>query len=813
MTLAQSPSFGALLRRHRLAAGLTQEALAERTGLSAKAISDLERDPARTPRLASVTLLADALRLEPDGRASLLAAARPGRQPDSTMSTDPRLPRPLTPMIGRDDEASALDDLLRRDDIQLVTLTGTGGVGKTRLALEVAARVADHFADGVVFVDLSPLRDSGLVISTIAQRLGVEERDVASLAGRLEAYLQSKHLLLALDNAEHLVAARGSLLGLLEASPSLVMLITSRIALRVRGEREFRVAPLELPAEDASSDLLARSPAGALFLDRARDLGSDLALTPATTSAIAAICRRLDGLPLAIELAAAWLPLLSPTALLARLDHRLDMLVGGAHDLPARQKAMRDAIAWSFGLLATREQDLFRTLSVFAGGWTIEAAEAVCVDDDEARPSVVHGLAALVDMSLLQRQEDGRPGAAELRLTMLETIRDYAHERLRESGKVAELRRRHYDYYQSLAALTEAAHHQADYEDWLDRLQIEHDNLRLALEWSLTGPPEAGLTLAGSLWRYWRVRGYHSEGRRWLELLLARSTEPNVARTRALIGLGVLLTDVGQADVARSRLREALQIARQLGDRRGIALALTYLGSLARGTSPDDSAASLLEEALSIFRDDGDVWGMALCLRELGNVVRFQGDYARSRRLLEETLVLSRQLGSTRAIAWVLGDLALLARFEGNADQTRAMLAESVSLYRQGNDRYDLPWAIARLGDAARVQGDIEQARDHLTESLTLFQQSGTTAGIVTVLYFTGILASAEDRYEDAVRLLAAATAHDNETAAIYPPERVDLDAALARARAALGDTCYARVWHAGGVLTLDQVVSTSLTG
>ncbi len=810
MSSIESTSFGVLLRQLRLAAGLTQEALAERTGLSAKAISDLERDPTRRPRLASVTLLADALELDSYDRASLLAAARPVRRQDPAASPRSRIPRSLTPIIGRADELTNLENLLRNGGAQLITLTGTGGVGKTRLALEVAERVTEQFANGVVFVDLSPLREPALVLSTIAQRVGVDERDTASLPARLDAWFQHKHMLLVLDNAEHLVAARDGLLDRIEASPRLVLLVTSRVALRVRGERELRVTPLELPDEDTTSDLLARSSAGALFLDRARDVGSDLTLTPATTSAIAAICRRLDGLPLAIELAAAWLPILPPTALLARLEHPLDLLVGGVHDLPDRQKAMRDAIAWSFNLLESREQALFRNLSVFAGGWSVAAAEAVCTDDGESS-WVLHGLAALVDMNLLQRQDDGRGNAADLRLTMLETIREFAQEQLRESGAEPDMRRRHYDYFQALAARTESAHHQADYEDWLDRLQIDHDNLRMALDWCSSESPESGMSLSALLWRYWRVRGYHSEGRRWLELFVERAPDPTTARVRSLLGLGILLTDVGQGDLARSWFQEALQIARQLDDRIGIALALTYLGSPSRRDGHDESAASMLEEALSIFREEGQSWETALCLRELGNVARFQGDYSRARAMLEESLALSRKLSSRRALAWVLGDLALLARFEGDIEQARRLLEESVMLYRQGNDLYDLPWAVARLGDVVHLQGDTEHASVLLKESLALFQLSGTTVGIVTVLYFSGLLASRDGRQQDAVRLLAAASAHDSGSVTMYPPERADLDFALAHAQSSLGERCYSAIWLEGRSLTMEH--ASSLVG
>jgi non-specific serine/threonine protein kinase len=346
----------------------------------------------------------------------------------------------------------------------------------------------------------------------------------------------------------------------------------------------------------------------------------------------------------------------------------------------------------------------------------------------------------------------------------------------------------------------------------LDRLEVEHDNLRQAMEWCLTDSPEDGLALAGQLWRYWRVRGFHSEGSRWLELLLERAPEPTPERVRALVGLGVLRSDVGQRDTARSHYTEALQTARQHEDRSGAGLAMMNLGTLERWEANGASARSLLEGALQIFRAVDQRWEVAICLRELGNVARAEGDYQLAKTMLQESLVISRQLASRRGLAWVLGDLALLVRSEGHDGEARTLLEESVELYRQGNDIYDLPWAIARLADVVRVEGDIAHAYELLAESLTRFQQSGTVNGIVPVLFFSGLLASQAGRHDDAVRLIAAATEHDKAATAVYPPEPADLDAALTRARDALGEVAYARLWNDGSRLTLAQAASVVLS-
>jgi predicted ATPase/transcriptional regulator with XRE-family HTH domain len=620
------PSFGELLRQRRLTAGLTQEALAERAGISAKAVSDLERDPDRTPRLDTVGLLADALGLDPGGRAGLLTAARP-QVPDAAgrgaAVRRPGIPRPLTPLIGRASVAAAVVRLVHRGDTQLLVLTGPGGVGKTRLAIEVAERVAGDFPGGVVFTDLTPLRDPGLVLGAMARQLGVDERDATPLASLLSAALRERRVLVVLDNFEHLLAARDAVLALLEACPGVVMLVTSRVALRVRAGREYPVAPLALP-DPAGQDTVPDSPAVQLFLDRASAAGAEPALDDTTTGSVAEISRQLDGIPLAIELAAARLPLLPPGELLARLTRRLPVLVDGPHDLPARQKTMRDAIAWSYELLDEPHQRLFRQLCVFAGGGTLDAVEAVCAS------GALDGLTVLTAGSLL-RMPVAPAASGGPRIVMLETIREYGSEQLEARAEAGAARHRHAAWYLALAEEAAPALAGADAAAWLARLDAEHDNLRAALGWAREqGDAVTALRLAGALGRYWAQRGHLSEGRQWcvqaLALPVATATDSRPVRVRCLVAAGRLAIGQAAHDEAESWTAEAVALARAHGDAAALAAALNTQGLLARGRDRFADAARAHQKALTQARSAGHRGEEATALLGLAYAAMFTGD-------------------------------------------------------------------------------------------------------------------------------------------------------------------------------------------
>ncbi len=850
METVQPTMFADLLRRYRLAAGLTQEELAARARVSRKAVSALECGARVSPRRDTVRLLADGLGLPLEERAALAAVAtsRPHTVPSvppTHAATHPappsNLPAPPTPLIGREREVADAQEALRRGDAsRLLTLVGPAGVGKTRLGLAVAAEILPDVADGVFLVVLAPLTDPTLVAAAIAGALGLHERGGQPLQEALVAYLRDKRILLLLDNFEHVVAAAPVLADLLAACPHLRLLVTSRSPVHVRGERVRPVPPLAVPdpASMPPLDTLATIPAVALFVERATAVAPDFALVSENAVAVAAICRRLDGLPLAIELAAARVTLLPPHALLERLEYRLPLLVGGACDLPERQQTLRAAIAWSYDLLHAGEQALFRRLGVFAGGVALAAVEAVCGVGGDLEGDALAWLTGLVDKSLLQRAEG--PGG-EPRVGMLETLREYARERLVAHGELEATERAHAAYYLALAERAEPELTGPGQAVWLARLEREHDNLRAALRWSREGGEvEVGLRLAGALWRFWYTRGHISEGRRWLEPLLDDRREAvSTVRARALNGAGNLAWVHGDYARARTAHEKSLTLRRALRDTQGIAMALGNLGLVAKATGdlqpirkivreayaaaervfrhfPDRllaQARRLLQESLALWRELGDTWGIALALSNLGLVIQNQGDDGLAEALYTESLALRQQRGDTAGIALSLDNLGNLAYMQGNLARAKTLHEESLTLKREVGDVGGAMASLMNLWLVTAAQGNaqskIARVRVLIEENLTLINECGNTADIVNFVEELAEVVAKEGQPAKAARLLGTAAARRAATgAARLPRDQTSYDCTVITVRAALGEKAFATTWAAGAALSLEQAVA-----
>ena len=780
----------------------------------------------------------------------LEAAAKAGANPNSN------LPALLTPLVGREQEAAAVCGFLQRAEVRLVTLTGAGGIGKTRLSLEVATRLLDAFADGVCFVQLAPLSDHKLVLPTIAQTLGIKETGAASILDLLKTTLRERHLLLLLDNFEQVLAAAAQLVDVLAGCPHVKVLVTSRALLHVHGEHEFQVPPLALPTltQQGAPETLAQYAAVALFLERARDIKPAFALTQTNADAIVRICRHLDGLPLAIELAAARMKLFPPEALLQRLAHRLTILTSGAQDAPPRQQTLRKTLAWSYDLLHAEEQRLFRRLSVFIDGCCMEAIEAVSRAVDGGTVQVVDEVASLMDNSLLQVREQE---SGESRLLMLETIREYGLECLSTSGERATTQQAHAAYFLMLAEKAEPELVGPQQVAWFARLEQEYANLRAALEWLLEQgeprpPVEMALRLGSALYWFWRAHGHINEGRNFLEralevsegcttlmrakalmaaaglafaqsdyerteilsqesLALSRNLGDQEGSARALYYLGFVAWERGQTEASRSLLADSVALARTTGSQERIAWALFLLALIESSQGKYTRARALLEESLALHRKRGDKRGIAHTLPQLAQVLLVSlGDPSLIRSLLDECLAISKEVGFKEGIAAALSYAGQLALTQGSVDMSREQIEESVRVYKELGHRHGTAEALCALGRVATVQGDYETARARYEESLEIAREIDDKPFLASGLEGLAGLVGVQGERVWAAQLWGAAEALRAVIGVPLPPaERAAYEQAVVTARHRLGERLFARAWAKGRTMSVEQVLSS----
>jgi predicted ATPase/DNA-binding XRE family transcriptional regulator len=867
--MAECDSFALLLRRYRQAAGLTQEALAERAHLSARTVSDLERGLNQRPRKDTLLLLAQALALSEAERAQfedearqsmpLPAEIRVGETPHdgTTRAQQTNLPRALSSFIGREREQTAVVRLLQ--EAPLVTLTGIGGCGKTRLALQVAASLLPSYPDGVWLVELAPLADAVLIPQAVAAMLRVREEAGSPLLAALIAHLRPRHLLLLLDNCEHLVLACAEIVtALLQACPQVQILATSREALGIVGERAWKVPSLSLPdtQQPITATQVLEAEALQLFVERAQVARPTFALTEQNAATLVQICRRLDGIPLALELAAARLAALTLADLAARLDDRFRLLTGGSRAALPRQQTLRATLDWSHALLSRPERAVLRRLTVFAGGCTLDAAEAVCSGEGIAPAGVTDLLVGLVNKSLLALEEAENPAVGEGRYRLSETVRQYAAERLADSEEATAVRERHLAWY--LAWVLQVAPALAGREQvaCLARLEVELDNLRAALGWAReTEQTAAGLRLAGSLGLFWDKHSHWSEGRRWLEEFLAQpsedSPEETALRANALnqiARLAWLQVDVGVAAAAAEQsvalyrtlanpaglaaalcawgaaasdtagiaravalLEESLALRRELGDKLGLADTLQILAAIERYRNPE-RAMAMAQECLVVYQDLSHLWDIAGTLSVIGLIAWEQGELEQVESVGTQSLALFRNLGMKRGISASLDLLALVAWEQGDLTQAMALSGESLAVARSlgvgGLSAVPL-WVN---GVVCATQGDVEQARAVLAECLTLCWTIGAHLGVAYCLPWLAQIAAGTGQEQRAARLAGATEALFTHHGILLPRRlRATHDRTIAAIRPALGDAAFTLAWEEGKALPLEAVVALAL--
>jgi len=736
------------------------------------------------------------------------------------------LPVQRTGFVGREKEVAAARELLLRPDVLLVTVTGPGGIGKTRLAVQVASGLVERFSGGTHFVPLSSLSDPALIASAIVQTLGIREGGGRSplqiLKENLNDSLRAPMLLL-LDNFEHLMQAAPTVAELLSVGANLKIMVTSRAALHVYGEHEFPVLPLGMPDSLALPpvDVLSQYPAVALFVQRAVAVKPDFELNRENASAVTEICARLDGLPLAIELAAARVKVLSPSSMLTRLTSRLQLSTGGSRDLPQRQQTLRAAMDWSYDLLSAAEQKLFRRLSVFVGGCNLEGVEAVCDTKSDLDLDLLDGMASMVDKSLVQQVEQAR---GESRFIMLETIREYALEKLEANGEEALTKRAHAAYCLVLAEEEATEQSGAEAVEWLERFGFEHDNFRAALEWlTQTEDADWGLRLGTALFRFWEIRECLAEGRDRLGRLLklTGAAVPSKLRMRALFAAGVLAGEQGDYAAAETLINQSQDVAHELGDKMGIAVSLNALAVFARDRGDVAVAHVLFEAGLGLWRELGDQKAVAQALSNLANVLKLQGDYDRARSLYAECLAIFRGRGDRTGVAWSLNYQGDVARDQGDSAAAQALYEQGLVIFREIGDRWGIAGTLADLGSLAREQRNYPRVHALYRESIKLFQELEHKRGIARLLECFACSAAAQFQAERSLRLAGAAAAlRQNIGAPLTPAEQAKLEASLHPVRQVLTNTVGAAAWLEGWALPVAKAIeevlmpeSASLTG
>ncbi len=730
------------------------------------------------------------------------------------------LPLQLTPLFGREADVARLRALLEQPSVRLVTLIGPGGVGKTRLSLQVAAEAMELFTDGVFFVPLAALTDPALALQAIAQALAVAESE-RRLLDSLKDFLAAREMLVLLDNFEQILGAAPLVADLLRAGKGLKCLVTSRAPLQVQGEHEFPLDPLELPRAPRKPDAtphasrlmphesITQSPAVQLFIERAQAVRPDFTLTETTAEQIALICRRLDGLPLAIELAAARARLRSAAEILAQLEQPLRFLTGGGRDRPDRQQTLRQAIDWSTRLLDDPAATLFRRLAVFVEGWTLEAAEAVC-PLDAADFDALDALDALVSASLVRPETM----PSQTRYTMLQTIHEYAAERLRASGEGEALARQHAAYFLALAEEAAPHYEGPDQGEWLDRMEAELGNLRAGLQWcQAQGEVEMGLRLAAALDGVWMRRGHFSEGRQWLDLMLGLPGAQSypVPYAAALFTAGMLAYLQGDYTTAVSRLEASLAQRRSLGDTAGVVLALNNLALVARDRGDYATASALFQEALSLNQARADRRATALSLHNLSLTHLDQGAYDQARPLLEQALALFRGLGDQRSLGLSLLSLGIALYHLDDLPGAGQRLAESLARLEELKDHWGAAVAHKNLALVALKQDRLAEARSGLQTSLTTFHEMEDRSGVAECLQGFAALARAQGQPYAGAWLLAASQALlDHLGAVMVPADRAVFDAHLALIRATLSAEDYGAAWASGQAATLEAMMQAA---